>query len=405
MDEPIITSLAVTDAYKPNMQQVMFHQFNKDVTSWAFRSRNPNVRYTPRMIARIREEIDAYCKLRFSEEELKWLKTHMPWLQKDYIDFLRFWHPRREEILINEDNIQSYNDCGLAIEAHGTWLNTTMYEIPILAIVNQVFFEETYGKGAKNIEIQRRTMERFQKIIDGTLDVGTFSEFGLRRRYSGEMQDWIINFILDSKVPGFVGTSNVYLAMKYGIKPIGTQAHEFYMAQQGHFEHNISYSNMYGMKAWTKEYKTLLGIALTDTLGTDLFLRDFDLTYATLFSGVRHDSGDPIVWGEKMIEHYNKLGIDPKTKTLLFSDSLNFEKAAALNKHFKDRTKVAFGIGTSITCPLDNPLNIVFKMVECNGSPTAKLSNDNGKCMCRDERYIDYVRRCIEWRLTHEDVA
>lgn len=402
----IFNSLIATDAYKLNMMQVILHQFNKDIVVWSFRCRNKDVRFTPKMISRIREEVDHYCTLRFTEEELKWLKENMPWLHQDFLDFLRFWHPRREEILVNENNIQPYNGCNLAIEAHGTWLNTMMYEIPLLAIVNEVYFEETYGKGAKNIEVQRRTMEKFQPIIDGKMDIGTFSEFGLRRRYSAEMQDWIVNFILESKVPGFVGTSNVYLAKKYQqlgykIKAVGTQAHEFFMAQQGHFERNPAYSNMFALKAWVKEYKTLLGIALTDTIGTDVFLRDFDLTYATLFSGVRHDSGDPIEWGEKMIAHYQKLGIDPRTKTLLFSDSLDFEKAAELNAYFKNRAKIAFGIGTFITNPLDNPLNIVFKMTECNGSPVAKLSNTPGKGMCKDEKYVDYLNRCIEWRLAH----
>lgn len=418
----IIQSLTETDAYKPNMQQVVLHQFNQDIVSWAFRCRNANVKFTPRMISRIREEIDDYCHLRFKEDELKWLKTEMPWLKQDYIDFLRFWHPRREEILVNEDNIQAYNDCGLAIEAHGTWLNTMMYEIPILAIVNQVFFEETYGKGAKNIEFQKRTMENFAKLRaavepgftdycedykrEHPYEIGTFSEFGLRRRYSSEMQDWLINFICESKIPGFVGTSNVYLARKYQqlgykIKPVGTQAHEFFMAQQGHFEHNPAYSNMFAMKAWTKEYETKLGIALTDTLGTNLFLKDFGETYATLFSGVRHDSGDPIVWGENMIAHYKKLGIAPETKTLLFSDALNFEKATKIYQHFRGRVKVAFGIGTSLSNPLDNPLNIVFKMTECNGSPVAKISNDPSKGMCRDARYEDYLKRSIEWRFAN----
>ena len=409
----IITSLTETDAYKFPMQQVVLHQFNKDI-----RSRNPEVKYTPRMVYRIREEIDAYCQLRFTEKELAWMSENMPWLHRDYIDFLRFWHPRREEILINEDFIRPYNDCGLAIEARGTWLNTMMYEIPILAIVNQVYFEETYGKRAKNIEFQKRTMDKFSKLrsavnqeteTDYTEDykkshpyeIGTFSEFGLRRRYSAEMQDWLINFICDSNVPGFAGTSNVYLAMKYGVKPIGTQAHEFFMAQQGHFEHNPTYSNMYAMKAWVKEYETKLGIALTDTLGTDLFLRDFGLTFATLFSGVRHDSGDPVEWGEKMISHYQKLGIDPRTKTLLFSDSLDFEKATKLYQHFVGRAKVAFGIGTYLSNPLDNPLNIVFKMTECNGSPVAKISNTPSKGICKDEQYVDYLNRCIEWRLAH----
>ena len=164
-----------------------------------------------------------------------------------------------------------------------------------------------------------------------------------------------------------------------------------------------SYTNAEIMKVWNEIYKTDLGIALTDTIGTEVFLKDFDKNFATLFSGVRHDSGDPIWWGELMLAHYKKLGIDPKTKTLLFSDSLNFEKATNIRKHFKDRTNVAFGIGTFLTCDLPvDPLNIVFKMVECNGKPVCKLSNNNGKIMCQDNEYVDYLRRTIDWRLKYE---
>jgi nicotinate phosphoribosyltransferase len=213
------------------------------------------------------------------------------------------------------------------------------------------------------------------------------------------------------KVPGFVGTSNVYLAKKYDITAVGTQAHEFFMAMQAHFEYNPAYSNRFALEAWNSYYKTKLGIALTDTIGTDVFLKDFDENYSTLFNGVRHDSGDPVEWGEKMIAHYNKLGIDPHTKTLLFSDSLNIDKAAYLYDYFDGRTNVAFGIGTDWTCPFTDivskkygklkPLNIVMKMVECNGSPVAKISNTPSKGMCLDSSYVDYLKRCIDWRLKH----
>ena len=254
------------------------------------------------------------------------------------------------------------------------------------------------------MDFKTRARKKLLALKDGLYEVGAFSEFGLRRRYSGEMQDWLINLMVVHNVPGFVGTSNVYLAKKYGLKPVGTMAHEFtQVVGQAHHEHNPAYSNHYMMKAWVKEYQTQNGIALTDTIGTDVFLRDFNLTYATLFSGVRHDSGDPIAWGEKIIAHYKKLGIDPKTKTLLFSDSLNFEKAMDIYRHFKDKAKVAFGIGTYLSndCGVE-PLNIVFKVIEANGSPVCKLSDVEGKSMCRDEEYISYLRRTIDWRLAHE---
>ena len=425
--KPIIVSLLETDAYKFSMGQVVFHNFSRYTTTWSFKCRNKNVRFTDDMVEEIKSQIAHYCSLRFSEDELEWLKERLPWIHSDYIDFLRLWHPFIDEIHINEPGMESYNDCGLAIEARGTWLNTSMYEIAILAIVNEVYFAFTYGIGSRDEEFKERTIEKFnlfenQSEVDkiasqysGTpafiekLDEYakthyspfTFSEFGMRRRYSHTMQDWLIGYIVGKNIDGFVGTSNVYLAKKYGVKAVGTQAHEYFMAFQGNFELNPAYSNKFALHYWVKEYETDLGIALTDTLGTEVFLKDFTKTYAKLFSGVRHDSGDPYEWGETMISHYSNLGFNPSEKTLLFSDSLNFEKASKLQKHFQGRANVAFGIGTYLSCPFEDSLNIVFKMTECNGSPVAKLSNTPGKGMCRDEKYVKYLQRCIDWRLMH----
>lgn len=402
--KPIINSLTETDAYKLSMGQAIFHQFPTYKTTWSFKCRNKGVEFTPEMIEEIQEQVDHYCRLRFKECELKWMAKNLPWIREDYIAFLRFWHPRREEIHINEILQQGMDDSGLAVECVGTWLNTSMYEIALLAIINEVYFAFAYGQGAKDIEFQKRTMEKFAKIQDGTYDIGTFSEFGLRRRYSSDMQDWLIKFIVDQKIPGFVGTSNVYLAKKYGVKAVGTMAHEFTMCVgQGTPEWNPAYSNKFMLEAWVKEYGIQNGIALTDTISTDVFLADFNQTYATLFSGVRHDSGDPIAWGEKIIAHYKKLGIDPKTKTLLFSDSLDFGRATEIKKHFDGRCKIAFGIGTYLSNPLDNPLNIVIKVTECNGRPCAKLSDIDGKCMCKDEAYVKYLQRAIDWRMKYEE--
>ena len=402
--KPIITSLAETDAYKLSMGQAIFHQFPTYKTTWSFKCRNKNVKFTSEMLKEIEDQIDSYCKLKFKESELKWLAKNLPWIKEDYIAFLRFWHPRREEIHVNEMLQQGMDDSGLAIDCTGTWLNTSMYEIALLAIVNEVYFAFKYGPGAKDIEFQKRTMEKFAKLQNGEYDIGVFSEFGMRRRYSGEMQDWLVKFIVDQKIPGFVGTSNVYLAMKYGVKAVGTQAHEFIMCVgQGTREWNPAYSNKFALESWVKEYGIANGIALTDTISTDVFLLDFNQTYATLFSGVRHDSGDPLEWGEKIIQHYKDLGIDPKTKTLLFSDSLDFERATKIKKHFEGKAKVAFGIGTYLSNPLDNPLNIVIKVTECNGTPVAKLSDVDGKNMCKDPEYVKYLKRAIDWRLRHED--
>ena len=401
---PIITSLLETDQYKFNMGNVIFKQFNNYTTTWTFKCRNEDVRFSHEMIQEIKDQFDYYCTLKFTDEELSWLKTNLPWLSEGYINYLRFWHPVREEVSINENGIIPYNDCGLAIEAKGTWLNTSMYEIVLLAIVNEVYFSFSYDMKEKERIFKENTMNKIKDLINHKYELGKFSEFGLRRRLSKASHDWLINTLSMYADCGFVGTSNVFLAKKYDIKAVGTMAHELIQAiGQGNPKHDKAHSNYFTMKAWTDEYKTLNGIYLTDCITTDCFLKDFDLTYATLFSGVRHDSGDPIEWGEKMLSHYKKLNINTKTKTLLFSDSLNFEKATNLYNHFKDQCNVAFGIGTYLSNDTDvKPLNIVMKITECNGAPVAKISDSPGKGMCRDNEYVEYLTRCIKWRMAHE---
>ena len=281
-----------------------------------------------------------------------------------------------------------------------------MYEIPTLAIVNEVYFKMGYNYDELMDSFKERLDAKCKRIEDGDIYLGTFSEFGLRRRLSAEAQEIAIKRLAESSKlanTNFIGTSNVYLAKKFGITPVGTMAHEYIMCVgQGNKKHNAAYSNWYSLDAWVKEYSVLNGIALTDTVTTDVFLKDFQLTFATMFSGVRHDSGDPYEWGEKIIKHYESLGIDPKTKTLLFSDSLDFDKASALYAHFNGRIKVAFGIGTYISNDTKVPaLNIVMKITECNGQPVAKISDAAGKGMCKDAEYVDYLQRSLKWRIDH----
>ena len=399
--KPIINSLIETDQYKLNMMDVVMRKFNDYTVVWTFKCRNEDVRFTPEMIQEIREQVDHYCTLMFTDDELEWLKKNLPWLSVGFINYLKFWHPVRNEIWINENNIQSYNDCGLAIEAHGTWLNTSFYEIAILAIVNEVYFSFKYGVGSKDIEFQKRTIEKFGKLgIE--YDIGTFAEFGLRRRLNSPMQDWLIKYCVEQKVPGFVGTSNVFLAKKYGCKCVGTMAHEMGMAMMSDLQYNPAYINKRIMEVWTECFGVKNGTVLTDVVGRNAFLADFDERFATLFSGVRHDSGNPLEWGDAIIKHYEKLGIDPKTKMLLFSDALDFEKATKIKKYFDGRCKVSFGIGTYLAGIQDKtPLNIVMKVTEANGIPVCKLTDNPEKAMGKDKNFIDFVRRSIDWRITH----
>ena len=397
----IITSLLENDLYKFSMGQAIYHQFSDYKTTWSFKCRNENVYFTKEMVEEIKEQIKAYCNLQFTEDELEYI-NNIKWMKGSYVDFLRLWKPRFDDFTITDDAA-----CGLFIETKGTWLNTSMYEIPTLAIVNEVYFRMKYNYDKLIHSFKERLEEKYNKVYNGHLYIGTFSEFGLRRRLSSEAQELVVekfSHINDTYhcASSFIGTSNVYLAKKYNLIPVGTMAHEWIMCVgQGNHKHNPAYSNWYSLNAWVNEYGILNGIALTDTITTDCFLEDFQLTFATLFSGVRHDSGNPIEWGEKMIKHYEKLGIDTTTKTLLFSDSLDFESADKICRHFKGRCKIAFGIGTYLsndTCV--EPLNIVMKTTKCNGQDVAKLSDVDGKGMCKNSEYVDYLKRSIKWRMS-----
>lgn len=412
----IITSLLDTDLYKFSMGQAILHQFPGYKTTWTFRCRDADVVFTPEMVDEIRDQIRAYCDLRFTEDELQYLDS-IPWIKGSYVDFLRLWRPNLDDF-----EISTLHPSGLSLQTRGTWLNTSMYEIPTLAIVNEVYFRmqsewATPGGGATRrltyddlMDSFRRNLdEKCEKLLSREYLPGTFSEFGTRRRLSSEAQrlavERLVNVGRRIRVGyDFVGTSNVLIAKDLGINKVGTMAHEWIMcAGQGNHKHNPAYSNWYALEAWIREYGVLNGIALTDTITTECFLRDFRLTYATLFSGVRHDSGDPVAWAERVIAHYEALGVDPRSKTLLFSDGLNFERATRLFEQFHGRAHVAFGIGTYLTNDtLVRPLNIVMKTTRCNGQDVAKLSDADGKGMCKNPDYVDYLRRCIGWRLAHE---
>ena len=396
----IITSLLTQDLYKFSMGQAIYHQFSDYKTTWTFKCRNNDVHFTKEMIEEIKEQIEAYCELRFTEEELDYL-GQITWLKESYVDFLRLWQPRFADFIIDDEA-----SWGLRVEATGTWLNTSMYEVPVLAIINEVYFRMSGGYDDRMVSFERKLDEKIQWLADGKYQIGSFSEFGLRRRLSGEAQELAVDKLrkADLGTSRFVGTSNVYLAKKFNLKPVGTMAHEWIMCTgQGNHKHNPAYSNWYALDAWVKEYGVLNGTALTDTITTECFLKDFQLTFATLFSGVRHDSGDPFEWAEKMISHYKELGIDPKTKTLLFSDSLDFERADKIWKNLHDRINVAFGIGTYISNDTDvEALNIVMKVTDCNNMDVAKISDVSGKGMCKNPDYVDYLQRCIDWRIQNE---
>lgn len=400
---PMVKSPLDTDQYKKSMKQTYLHQFSDAHATWDFKARNVGAgtkheKYTAEDRNEIVNQIRAYCAIRYTDEELAFLgdPTARPWIHNNFIEVERDWKPHFEDFEIGEDE-----KSGLAVHTKGVQWKISDYEIPVLAIAAETYYRNHYDYDAMVKAFKEKTLEKIDYIKRGVYKPGIFSEFGARRRVSFELQDWLVKTLVENKVEGFIGTSNMYLAMKYKTMSVGTMAHEFIMTVgQGYLKHNPAYSNWYALDAWIKEYGTMNGIALTDTIGTDVFLKDFQKTFATVFSGVRHDSGDPYVWGDKMIAHYKSLGIDPMTKTLMFSDGLNLKKATELNEYFKGKAKVAFGIGTDWSGPQDvEPLNIVCKVAIVNGLDVAKLSDAPGKNMCRNPEAIEHLKNEIAWRM------
>lgn len=390
--EPIVTSLLDTDLYKFNMDQVIFHKHTDLIGEYYFKCRDEGVVFTPEMLEEINEQITHLCSLRFTHEELDYLRS-VRFIKPDYVEFLRLWHPIRDYVHTSLDE-----NGKLSVVVKGPLFSAMQFEIYLLEIISEVYFRMNYDYAELRRAAEEHLEAKIKAFNEGKYTF-RFAEFGCRRRLSREWQDEMIRrFSTETK--NCVGTSDVYYAMKYNLTPIGTYAHEFVQMYQGIDEIPLAYTNHYAMEDWYDEYKGDNGTALTDTITTDLFLLDFNHSMVNNYTGVRHDSGDPYEWAEKIIAHYKKYGVDPKTKQLLFSDSLNFDRAQELYNHFKDKAKVSFGIGTfcsNDTCV--RPLNIVIKLQYVNGRPVAKLSDCEGKSMCLDEDYLKYLKNSVAFRL------
>ena len=395
--EPIVVSLLDTDLYKFNMDQVIFHKHTDLSGEYYFRCRDEGVVFTREMFDEINAQIDHLCSLTFQKEELDYLRS-IRFIKNDYVEFLRLWRPIRDYV---ETDLSA--DGQLSIVVRGPLFSAMQFEIFLLEIVNEVYFRMKYDY-EELLTSARARLD--QKILDFQSGKYTFNfaEFGCRRRLSREWEDVVVRRLAE-ETKNCIGTSNVYLAMKYNLTPIGTYAHEFVQMYQGIDSIPLAYTNHYALEDWYDEYRGDNGTALTDTVTTDLFLLDFNRAMVNNFTGVRHDSGDPFAWGEKMIRHYEKYGADPKSKLLLFSDSLDFDRAQALYEHFKDRAKVSFGIGTFCSNDTsENALNIVIKLQTVNGRAVAKLSDNPGKTMCRDGDYLEYLQRSVAFRIEREKI-
>ncbi|HPE02750.1 MAG TPA: nicotinate phosphoribosyltransferase [Burkholderiaceae bacterium] len=387
----IIQSLLDTDLYKFTMMQVVLHQFPGAQVEYRFKCRNPGVDLRP-YVDEITDEVRQLCTLRFTEAELGYLRS-LRFIKSDFVDFLGLFQLNRKYISITP----SARDNGeIDIVIRGPWLHTILFEIPVLAIVNEVYFRRT--QLAPPVEEGRRRLEQKMALITGVGELADLhiADYGTRRRYSRVWQDEVLTTLARDFRANLAGTSNVMFARSHGLTPLGTMAHEYLQACQA-LGPRLRDSQTYGFEMWAKEYRGDLGIALSDVYGMDAFLRDFDLYFCKLFDGARHDSGDPLIWGERLIAHYEKNRIDPRTKTLVFSDSLTFPRVIELYRRFAGRIRLAFGVGTNLTNDLGHtPLQIVIKMVRANGQPVAKLSDSPEKNMCEDQAYLAYLRQVFE---------
>jgi nicotinate phosphoribosyltransferase len=383
----IIRSLLDTDLYKFTMMQVVLHHFPGAQVEYRFTCRSPGIGLA-QYLDEIAGEIADLCRLRFQDEELAYLRG-LRFMKSDFVDFLGLFQFNQKYIRLAPGSATGEID----IVILGPWLHTILYEIPVLAIVSEVYFRRTQP-GADLAEGRRRLAQKIALVrkVEPELEF-RISDFGTRRRFSLAWHEEVIRTLKDEVPQYFAGTSNVLMAMRHKVTPLGTLAHEYMQACQA-LGPRLRDAQVFALDKWAQEYRGDLGIALSDTYGTDAFLRDFDMYFCKLFDGARHDSGDPFEWGEKLIAHYQKNRVDPRNKTLIFSDQLSFPLAIEIARRFHGRARTAFGIGTNLTNDVGfEPINIVIKMTECNGQPVAKVSDAPGKTVSTDPGYLAYLRQ------------
>ncbi|WLW65413.1 MULTISPECIES: nicotinate phosphoribosyltransferase [Psychrobacter] len=398
--EPIITSLLDNDLYKFTMLQAMLHQFPQTHGVYRFRCRNNEDTLYPLADIKddLEQQLDSLCELRFLEDELEYLRG-LRFMRSDFVDYLELFKLKRRFITVSTDEKGR-----LFIDIEGPMIQAMFFEVFVLSIVNELYFSalsnaSVIEEGQRRLDEKVELLHQYavkQERYDNNIPPLIVADFGTRRRFSKVWQAHVVETLHNAEPKIVSGTSNVYLAKKLGMTPIGTMAHEFMQAFQA-LDVRLRDSQKAALEAWVHEYRGDLGIALTDVVGMDAFLRDFDLYFAKLFDGLRHDSGDPYVWGDKAIAHYKKLKIDPRTKILTFSDGLDLNKAWNLHQYFKGQIRTSFGIGTNLTNDMGiTPINIVLKLVECNGQPVAKLSDSPGKTMINNDTYLAYLRQVFE---------
>lgn len=389
--EPIVRDLCDTDLYKFSMGQVVFHQFPGVQAVYCYTNRARDVSCRAGLAAEVRKQVDLMADLRLSDAMLAFFRERCPWLKLNYLQWLSQYRFKPEQVAVSQGK------GGLQVEVRGPWFETIYWEVPLLSIISELVHcggaatGERLPRVVKAADWEERITTKAALMAAAGV---SWVDFGTRRRFDFETQDAVCRR-MKAFAPYFRGTSNPYLAMRHGLNAFGTYAHELVMAMEALY--GFPCCNEMAMKHWVSEYRGDLGIALTDTLTTEVFLRCFDKFYAKLFDGVRVDSGDPFAIAEQVIAHYRKLGVDPLSKQIVFSDNLDTGKAIALARHFNGKIKATMGIGTHLTNDVGHPApNHVIKLVGLDGGhgivPLLKLSDGPGK-ISGDESLVPAVVR------------
>jgi nicotinate phosphoribosyltransferase len=386
---PIVRSLLETDLYKFTMWQALLHHHPGAHAKYEFTCRNTPLFALSQLKEEVDLQLDHLCTLTFAEDELAYLRT-LRFIKSDFVDFLTLFRFQRKFIKVDTEGET------LTVRATGPQVHVMGFEIFVLYIINELYFR----RADQNIALAEGR-QRLSKKIDALRAFGRqpakkhpfeFSDFGVRRRFSSAWHDEVVHRLATEVPQYFKGSSNVYLAKRFKLIPVGTMAHEYLQSFQS-FGVRLRDFQKAALEEWVQEYRGDLGTALTDVVDMDAFLLDFDLYFAKLFDGLRHDSGDPVSWGEKALAHYATLRIDANSKRLVFSDSLDLGTAFNLHRHFAGRIMTGFGIGTNLSNDVGlEPLQIVMKLVECNGQSVAKLSDTPGKTMRHDTTFLAYLR-------------
>ncbi|MGE3320087.1 MAG: nicotinate phosphoribosyltransferase [Candidatus Berkiella sp.] len=381
MAEPIIRSLLDTDLYKLTMMQCVMHQFEPTQVEYRFKSRK-SIHIKP-YLGEIQQEITALCQLKFTENELAYLRS-LPFFKDDFIDFLHTFSLQEQHVSIHAED-----EFTLIIQ--GPWVDTILFEVPLLAIISEVYYRNCYPD--ENFQIGKERLDAKIEYVKNHYPLLRFSDFGTRRRFSRAWQEQVIQTLKQQLPDAFIGTSNVYFAKSLGLRPIGTMAHEFLQACQVLAPH-IKGSQTFALETWLKEYSHDLGIALTDVLTMDIFLQEFNASLAKRYQGLRQDSGSPLTWGDKALQHYQSLGIDAHDKTFVFSDSLTIPKAIDIANYFAGKCQTVFGIGTHLTNDVGHDtLDIVIKMTAVNQKPVIKISDSAGKTVSEDPHFLEATKQ------------